>query len=342
MANGVASGLFAERLEEFMRPGQVRHVEKAAADEPAAKGFPYVVYCSPSASTHRASGPSRTRQIRSLVARPAFPILPKTLRFHPCFQHVVHAMSNNTIQVSEQAGVRYLHFSVDWIQGAMRVARPNALELSYTREMMAGLLLRDSPWPRKALLIGLGAGSLAKFIYHNYPATRITAIEIDPQVEIIARLHFKLPSDATRLNVIIGDGAEYMLQDGEKFDAILVDGFDKDGRAGVLDTHPFYQACRARLSDDGLLAVNLLGRSRGFQESAERIASAFDGRSLVFPSCNSGNSIAFATGGNPVDISIEDLRVRAEQLRQDTGLNLLPTLPGLKSAGKLVKNRLVI
>jgi hypothetical protein len=62
-------------------------------------------------------------------------------------------------------------------------AGANALELPYTREMMAGLLLRDPPWPRQALLIGLGAGSLAKFIYHQLPATRITVVEIDPQVE---------------------------------------------------------------------------------------------------------------------------------------------------------------
>lgn len=31
------------------------------------------------------------------------------------------------ILVSESAGVRYLHFSSRWIQGAMGVARPRAL-----------------------------------------------------------------------------------------------------------------------------------------------------------------------------------------------------------------------
>ena len=63
------------------------------------------------------------------------------------------------IHISEEAGVRYLHFSSDWVQGAMRIARPWALELDYTREMMTALLLRpDADWPRSALLIGLGAG----------------------------------------------------------------------------------------------------------------------------------------------------------------------------------------
>ena len=66
-------------------------------------------------------------------------------------------MAQNSIEISEAAGVRYLHFGSDWVQGAMRVQRPNALELHYTREMMAGLLLRAAPWPKNALLIGLGA-----------------------------------------------------------------------------------------------------------------------------------------------------------------------------------------
>ena len=251
-------------------------------------------------------------------------------------------MSNTLIEVSELAGVRYLHFSADWVQGAMRIQRPNSLELAYTREMMAGLLLREPPWPRTALLIGLGAGSLAKYIYHKLPDTRTTVVEIDPQVEIIARLHFKLPDDPLRLNIVIGDGAEYMLQDGKKFDCILVDGFDKSGRAGVLDTLPFYQACRARLSDTGLLVTNLLGHSRGFQASQTRIAKAFDGRSLVFPSCDSGNTIAFATAGDDVDVTLEELIARAQRLHQETGLNLKPTIPRLQSAGKLIQDRLCI
>ena len=251
-------------------------------------------------------------------------------------------MAKNTILVSEEAGIRFLHFSSEWVQGAMRIRRPNALELDYTREMMAGLLLRTAPWPREVLLVGLGAGSLAKFIYHNLPKTRITVLEIDPQVEIVARLHFKLPDDPARLNIVIGDGAEYMLTSGKKFDYILVDGFDKNAKAGVLDTLPFYQACRARLSSSGLLAVNLLSRSKGFQASAERIASAFTGRSLVFPSCDSGNTIAFASGDDPVEVTLDELITRAKNLNNETSLNLTSTIPRLQAAGKLVQDRLII
>jgi spermidine synthase len=250
-------------------------------------------------------------------------------------------MNKHSFEISEHAGVRYLHFSAEWIQGAMRVQRPNALELAYTREMMAGLLLREPPWPRNALLIGLGAGSLVKFIYHHLPETKITVVEINPQVEIIARLHFKLPDDPLRLRVAIGDGARFMLhEDGESYDYILVDGFDEKGKAGVLDTEPFYQACRARLTPEGLLSVNLLGRSRGFTASKAHIAAAFDDRALVFPSCDSGNAIAFARGDAPVDIRFEELLQRAETVRQQTGLDLAPMVSRLQEEGGLIGNHL--
>jgi len=249
----------------------------------------------------------------------------------------------HSVDISEESGVRYLHFGSDWVQGAMRIARPWSLELSYTREMMAGLLLRGpGRWPRNALLVGLGAGSLAKFIYRNLPECRITAVEINPQVEYIARQYFKLPDDLQRIRVIIEDGAEYMLRGESRFDSILLDGFDEDARAGALDTLPFYQACRARLSDNGLLAVNLLGHNRGFQASVQRMRAAFDGRVVVFPSCDSGNTIAFACAGTPVDTTLEAMRERAVQLKKTSRLDLLPTISRLQLGLSLPDGRLHI
>lgn len=225
----------------------------------------------------------------------------------------------------------------------MRIARPWALELDYTREMMAALLLRDSAhWPRKVLLIGLGAASLTKFLYRYRPLAHLTVVEIEPGVVAAARQFFKLPEDPKRINLVIGDGAEYLLNNHKKFDLILVDGFDQLARAGALDTLPFYQTCRAHLNDNGVLAVNLLGRSRGFRNSLARICTAFEDRALVFPSCESGNAIAFAAAGDPIEISFDDLKENALALKAETGLNLLPTLTRLAQAGTCLNNRLIL
>lgn len=239
----------------------------------------------------------------------------------------------HAIDISEADGVRYLHFGSEWVQGAMRVARPWSLELDYTREMMAGLLLRKpGRWPRSALLIGLGAGSLAKFLYRNFPDCRITVVEINPQVEFVARQYFKLPDDPLRLDVQIACGADYLQTSSRRFDLILSDGFDAGGRPGMLDTPAFYQSCRARLSDDGLFCVNLL-REKGFSRSVDRISDAFSGQIAVFPACDSGNTIVFGRGEKPVEATLTTLTERADALKKQTRLNLMPTVLRLQQAG---------
>lgn len=234
------------------------------------------------------------------------------------------------IQISEEAGVRYLHFSSDWVQGAMRIARPWALELDYTREMMACLLLHPEPtWPRNALLIGLGAGSLTKFLHRHRPAARLTVAEIEPAVVSAARQYFRLPEEDARFGIVIAEGAQYVANSKKRWDLILVDGYDEDARTGMLDTLPFYATARSRLSDEGLLVTNLLSRRRDFRDSVERLREAFDGRALAFPSCDSGNAVAFAASGDSLRLPLAELRENALALKRDTGLNLLPTVTKL-------------
>jgi spermidine synthase len=66
------------------------------------------------------------------------------------------------IEVVEERGMRVLHLGSHAIQSAMRVTRPWDLELAYTRAMMGFLMFNDTP--QDVLMIGLGGGSLAKFI----------------------------------------------------------------------------------------------------------------------------------------------------------------------------------
>jgi len=235
-----------------------------------------------------------------------------------------------SINISEEAGVRYLHFGSHWIQGAMRIARPWALELDYTREMMLPLLLRpERSWPKSVLQIGLGAASITKFLYRHRPKSRLVVVEISPDVVTAAWQFFKLPDDRARLAIDIGDGHAYVAATRARFDLILVDGFDAKGRAGMLDTLPFYCNCRARLADDGMMVSNLLSRRRGATPSLERIREAFDERVLALPPCEAGNTIVLATAGAPIHATFAELRAAARRLRADTGLNLLPSVAGL-------------
>lgn len=238
-----------------------------------------------------------------------------------------------SIDVSEEEGVRYLHFGSRWIQGAMRLARPNALELEYTRDMMFPLLLRSgNGWPRSVLIVGLGAASLTRFLHKHRPRAAQTIVEVEPRVIAAAQHHFKLPPESARLRIEIADGSDYVASSAREFDLILIDGYDAQGRAGMLDTLPFYCNCLARLDRRGMLAANLLTRQHGIRGSLERMGAAFGGRALALPKCASGNVVILGGAGEAIAVAGQELLQRARRLRIETGLSLLPTVNRLRAS----------
>ena len=222
--------------------------------------------------------------------------------------------------------MRYLHFGSPWVQGAMRIARPYALELEYTRDLMFPLLLHEGEWPARVLQVGLGTASITKFLYRYRPGTRITVVEVAEQVVMAAYQYFRLPEPSQRLHVELADGYDYIAATQRKFDLIVVDGFDEKGRAGLLDSAPFYANCQARLSRRGALAVNLVTRSSSARPSLDRLRAAFDDRVLAIAPSEAGNIVAIAVAGDEVDETWDELRRRAGRLQVASGLRLESTL----------------
>ena len=248
----------------------------------------------------------------------------------------MNARSAHTIEISEEAGVRYLHFGTPWVQGAMRIRKPDALELEYTREMLSSLLWRDwMLWPRNILVIGLGAGSLVKFLHRHLPRARLHVVEIDARVPAFAARHFGLPEEGARLQIDIDDGSAFVRETRARFDLILVDGFDHRARAGALDTPVFYRDCLKRLETGGVMATNLFGNVRGFDKSLRRVDTAFAGRVVVLPPGEMGNVIVFGLESADTEITLADLRERARLLGDETGLNLRPLLKRMVASGML-------
>lgn len=247
-----------------------------------------------------------------------------------------------SIEVRNKDGLRTLHFESQCTQGAMRVGHPDELVLEYTRVMMAALLLRAEDFPRKVLLIGLGAGSLAKFLYRHRPQAHLTAVEISPRVVDIARTQFDLPTDPERLRIVVGDGYQFMHEDTGHYDLILVDGFNEHAHPGDLNTLPFYQACRERLSGQGILAVNLIGLCHGVKGGFAHIETAFDNRAIRFPKCKSGNTIAFATAGEPVELALTELEQRVHRLKAQTRLDLSDSVNRLGNVPECEQGRLTL
>ncbi len=236
-----------------------------------------------------------------------------------------------SLEVSEAQGVRYLHFGSHLVQGAMRIARPWSLELEYTREMMLPLLLRTrSGWPKSVLQVGLGTASFTRFLHRHRPDARLTVVEIAPEVLAAARQFFKLPPESAHLRIEIADAHDWLATTRRKFDLILVDGFDAEGRAGMLETEPFYLNCRNHLNAGGMLAANVLTRNRSVTRITDRLRAAFEDRVIVLPPCGAGNTVALAAKDGELRIVPAELRAAASRWKAESGLDLAPTLERLE------------
>ncbi len=180
--------------------------------------------------------------------------------------------------LSEADGVRYLHLGTPWVQGAMRIRKPLAIELEYVQRMMAWMLLRPAPALTQghAVQLGLGAAAITRYC-HGVLKMRTTAVELNPSVIAACRLWFHLPADSARLRVVEGDAAAFAADPAHarSVQALCVDLYDHDAASPVLDSEDFYRDCRALLGEGGVMSVNLFGRAASFERSAARIAAAF-------------------------------------------------------------------
>ena len=202
------------------------------------------------------------------------------------------------VTISEADGVRYLHLGTVWVQGAMRLRNPAAIELEYVQRMMAWLLLRplDETAAAHAVQLGLGAGTITRFC-HAVLGLRTTAVEINPEVVAACRAWFRLPHAAPGLAVLEMDAARYVADPAHagRADALCVDLYDHEAASPVLDSDDFYRDCRRLLAPAGVMSVNLFGRDASFARSTQHIAAAFGAeRMLTLRPTREGNTVVLA------------------------------------------------
>ena len=182
------------------------------------------------------------------------------------------------VNFSEDGDIRYLHLATEWIQGSMLIDKPYDIELEYVQRMMAWLLFMPQADVKgaHAMQLGLGAGTITKFCYKKLKMT-CTAIELNPGVLHACRGWFRLPPDDERLRVVLADAAEEIRSPEWTgvVDALQVDLYDHEAAAPVLDSEDFYRDCRALLSPNACMTVNLFGRSSSFDDSLQKICAAF-------------------------------------------------------------------
>ena len=234
------------------------------------------------------------------------------------------------VTLSEQDGVRYLHFGTEWVQGAMRIRKPDWPELEYAQQMMAWMLFLEQP--RAIAQLGLGTATLTKFCYRQFPEAQVTAVELNPAVMTICASMFKLPADDERLRVLEMDALDFVNDPSnlEAYDVLQCDLYDATARGPVLDTPEFYLACNACLAEGGIMTVNLFGDHPSFAKNIKAMKFAF-GHVICLPEVHDGNVVAICFKQRPV-LDFDLLAARAAQIVAATKLPAKAWVKGIKSA----------
>jgi len=225
--------------------------------------------------------------------------------------------------ISEFDGVRYLHLGTPWVQGAMNLKKPAALELEYIQRMMAWMLLRPAAELARghAVQLGLGAGAITRFT-QGVMKMKTTVVELNPTVIGVNRAFFRLPAEGARFQVLEMDAQHYVDEVAEpaSVDVLCVDLYDHEAASPVLDSEAFYRDCARLLAEGGVMSVNLFGRDASFERSAARIAAAFGpDRVWSLRPTREGNTVVLAWKGGPLPPR-EELTARAQHAETRWGL----------------------
>lgn len=225
------------------------------------------------------------------------------------------------VQVFDDGNRRHMAFGEGDQQSCMLKSAPTQLHYDYTRAMALTLLL--APKAKTALLLGLGAGSLAGFIYASQPQLQITAVELRQLVIDTALKYFQLPR-SPRLQLLAED-ARHFLQRTEpaNYDIIFSDIYTGEGVADLQLQESYLDMCDQCLHSSGWLVLNCWREHQADQDLLDILQQRFS--SLYSCTTQSGNWVLFAAKGT-TKINLRNLQNQAKAWGEQVGFNFTSLL----------------
>jgi spermidine synthase len=203
--------------------------------------------------------------------------------------------ADGTVAVYQEGTRRVLTFGNGVEQSCVSLADPARLEYPYTQAMLLAMLL--GPAPRRALVLGLGGGSLVRALQRRYPRCRLTAVEARALVVEVARDYFFLGADP-HLEIVIADAGRFLADPSiPAQDLVLADLYLAEGASPRQTEGPFLESCRRVLSASGVLALNLWCSDYGpLREGTRVLREVFD-EQVLSVQVQGGNVVMLGLAG---------------------------------------------
>lgn len=246
-------------------------------------------------------------------------------------QFLLHKINNafGTIEIKESQTIRSLHFGSVSQQSSMYLHDPKELVLKYTRSLALGLLLKDNL--NSLLLLGLGGGSMVKFIHHHFPSCHVDAVENNKEVMNIAYKYFELPKHQN-IQIHLDDAGNFIRSPKAKeYDLIMADAYNAVGMSNSVQGIDFFNACFTHLKPGGFFCINLwVNHNKILQTVRQALNSCFSNQVLSLPVEDKANLILFAIKGPLSSLQKKGLINRAQKLSTQTDINFLHLIRNLK------------
>jgi len=193
------------------------------------------------------------------------------------------------IQVIDKKRVRHLRFGNGARQSSIDKSNPYKLQTKYAREMVK--VFEQFANLNRFLVLGLGAGTIPSYLFNRFPNTLIDVVEILPELKDIASDYFAMPRD-NRLNVIIQDGYDYIMNTEHVYDVIFMDIFNKNGTPKKFATDEFYVGLSRKICYNGYVVLNTWISPTTYPRYMNQLKRVFG---QVIEQSESKNHIAFCT-----------------------------------------------
>ena len=191
--------------------------------------------------------------------------------------------------------IRSMHFGNETQQSGMYLYDSTRLLHPYTQAMLSVTALQE---PERVLVLGVGGGSLIKFLLHHFHSAVIDAVDLRQAVINVAHEYFDMPMNNYRLSFHVTDFRNYLIAANNQrrlYDLILIDLFsaDEDGNIIIgLDEH--IKSIKSLLGDNGMMAINILDGNIDALSCLNELKTLFAGTVYEIP-VDGVNTIALAT-----------------------------------------------
>jgi len=126
----------------------------------------------------------------------------------------------------------------------------------------------------RALVLGMGGGTIAHLILREHPAARVCSVDDDARIIELARRNARFRLDDPRIEIVLGDAFAHvraLVAQGKTFDLIAVDLFRAGEVVRAAFARPFLRRLDALCNAGGVVTFNLI-RDRRTARIIRRVA----------------------------------------------------------------------